>query len=216
MSTAELDHPTEERLVSRPEEGTLYMSRRNELRLVKSPTRSRFNAEGSKIETIQGESVTFRDGALRLPTGGKATIDAGLRVSVDELRTWLEDHRAFGDREEGFWRVDPVAPPVDGGELERLTEITTDLDIPRLEAFIAQEEEGWARPRLLKAAEAALARVNEAMTRLRAEERDALDRAREEGRSEGAQGVPGDTAAVVEPDPTAPSPPMGSAIEDTK
>lgn len=213
MPVATVERPVEpvEQLVSRPEQATLYMSRRNELRLVRAATRNRYNAEGSKIETLQGESLTFTDGSFRVPLRGKVGIDKGMKVPVDELRAWLEGdpeagvepHRLFGDREEGFWRVDAVAPPVSEVELERLTELTTDLDIPRLGVFIEQEEAGWARERLLVAARKALARVEEAMTRLRAEERDALAKAREEGRSEGSQAPPEGTGEVKAAEPTA-------------
>lgn len=217
MPTAELEKPVEEeQLVARPEDGTVYMSRRSDLRLLKTQTRNRYNAEGSVIETIQGECILFRDGVLRLPTRGKALIDKGMKVPVGELREWLEDHKSFGDREEGFWRVDPVAPPVGEVELERLTEITTDLDIPRLEAFIAQEEAGWAREKLLKAARAALERVQDAMTRLRAEERDAFAKAREEGRAEALE-----TASKAQEDqktaePTAAPSKSASGVESAK
>lgn len=185
MPAATVEKPNEpEQLVSQPEGGTLYMSRRSELRLLRTNTRNRFDQEGHKIETMQGESVTFKDGVLRLPTSKRMTIDKGMKVPTEEIREWLEDHRSFGDREEGFWRVDPVAPPVGEDELERLTELTTDLDMDRLALFIEQEEAGWGREKLLVAARKAYGRVEEAMTRLKAEQRDALAKARSEGRSE--------------------------------
>ena len=41
-------------------------------------------------------------------------------VDAQELIAWMGRHRLNGDRHEGFWQVDPTAPPVSEDEMSRL------------------------------------------------------------------------------------------------
>lgn len=189
MATATIDEQTES-LVSQPEAKLLFMSRRSELRLTK---KSRYPIRGphGQVEGMtQGQFVAFRDGVFRCAPAGEVTLvdslDGG-EVDVDgqELVAYLRKHRLFGNREEGFWEVDPVAPAPSKAELSTLIRLSQRADVEQLEAFIAQERAGWNRTDLLEAAEEALEASRAAIVELeQGEAQAAAKQAAQRGRSE--------------------------------
>jgi hypothetical protein len=150
----------EEQLVAPVASTVLFMSRRSDLRLVKVPRYPQFGAGGMKVGEQPGEAVEFREGRLDVPVAGKMELADGRKVNAQEIHDWLVGnaerdipaHRLLGDVEGGFWRVDPVAPPVSEEELNRVTDATLDLDVATLREIMAQEEAGWNRDTLLNVA----------------------------------------------------------------
>ncbi len=161
MSPATLDSaPTEDRaLVSVPDGSIMFMARRSDLRLVKRPIRIKRDAEGNAIDQTPGETVQFKDGVFRCPVDGEVVLTNGERVPSGVISKWLEAHILKDDTQEGFWRVDPTAPPLSKAELDVLQTLAIDLDADGLTAFIAQERAGWGREELLGVAEGTLSRV---------------------------------------------------------
>lgn len=187
MSSA-VAEPELEQIIDRPRHAVLFMSRRSELRLVLKPIRERRGIEGEKLEHIPGETVCFRDGKLEVPLeGGEMTLDDGRTVESGPILKWLESHRSHGNREEGFWRVDPVAPAPSEDEIGLLTQLATTLDLEGLERFLVTERDGWARPQLLRVAERAIERVSDALQKAQAAAAEQLAAAREEGRREASK-----------------------------
>lgn len=188
MSAATTDSPAvareQELMVATPEEKILYMARRENLRLIRRPTKQRRDAEGQPIDTIQGQTVEFKGGVLRVPLDGDVVLVGGNKAPAKEIIEWLDEHRSNGDRNDGFWRVDPTAPAPTQAELDTLVRLATELNSVELEEFIAQERANWARPALLETAENTLARI--AKVREEADQRAqaAIETARAEGRAE--------------------------------
>lgn len=156
MSTETIE---QERLVATPDSHVLFMCRRSDLRLVKTPRYPRYGPGGQQVGEKPGEVVAFRDGTLRVPRTGMAILEDGRQVDAEEIVEWLEGHRLFTDSEDGFWRVDPTAPPVSQAEIDALNDIVLDLDEDKLLAFIEQERAGWGRDDLLASAERVLERM---------------------------------------------------------
>lgn len=154
MSTIE-----QERLVATPEDTVLFMCRRADLRLTKTPRYPIRGASGQQVGETQGQVVAFRDGVLRVPKDGPVVLEDGRETDSGEVIAWLEKHRLFRDLEDGFWRVDPTAPLVSSDEIAALLEIVALYDEEKLVAFIEQERSGWAREDLLGTAETALERM---------------------------------------------------------
>jgi len=174
--------PTEQ-MVAVPDTSTLFMARRSDLRLVKKSIIQTRDREGQPAETIPGETVEFHDGVLRVPHEGTMQLADGRAIPADEVRAWLEQHPMLGDWQEGFWLVDPTAPPPSQDELDQLQELAMDLDVDGLERFIVQELEGWGRPALVETAEKSLEKV-----RVKAAENESRrEAALQEARAEGAQ-----------------------------
>lgn len=159
MTATATEDRAQELLVQTPEESLLFMARRRDLRLVKTPRYDRFGAGGQKMGEVPGEAVAFRDGVLRVPREGKVTLEDGRQTDAADILEWLEGHRLNKDVNDGFWRVDPTAPPVSQEELRSLMEIAMALDEERLRVFIDQERNGWCREELLSTAEEALERL---------------------------------------------------------
>ncbi len=178
--------------VQTPETTVLFMARRSSLRLVLRPTRQTRDAEGNVAETIQGATLAFHEGVLRIPKEGDVDLEAGNTMPAEDVLARLERHKRFGDVNEGFWRVDPVAPPPSQEELDTLMRLATELDADGLQAFIAAEREGWAREALLTTAEGALERMAALRQSADANAAAAIEKARKEGREEaGKRGEPG-------------------------
>jgi hypothetical protein len=176
--------PTEDvRLVSQPDTSVLFMARRSDLRLVMKPIRTLRNREGDAVEDLPGVKIEFKDGVFRVPTDPKATVTLvdGESFEAAKILEWLEKHRLKGDWQEGFWKVDPTAPPLSRAELDTLQSLAIELDRSGLEAFIAQEEEGWAREDLLAAARGTLERVVAKLEGIGTERQRAIEKARDEG-----------------------------------
>src|SRR4051794_8765586 len=148
-------------LVSTPEKGALFMAIREDLRLVKFPRYPQFGAGGQKVGENFGEVVPFRDGVLRVPATGTITLEDGREADAGEVLAFLENHRLRGDMNEGFWRVDPTAPPVSKDELKALMRAAATLDTESLERALSAERDGWDRPDMIEAIEENLATVSE-------------------------------------------------------
>lgn len=159
---AEQDAPAADRvLVSQPDASALFMARRSELKLVKVKVRPIRDAGGDQVDETEGQRIIFRDGVLRVPLTPDAEVktESDGRVPAEEVLTFLRKHRLNGNLEEGFWEVDPVAPPISPEETEALVDLAINLDADGLHAFIAAEEGGWKRERLVTAAKGTLQRV---------------------------------------------------------
>jgi hypothetical protein len=165
MSTITEDPATtatqEERLVERPPKTVMFMARRSELRLTKIPRYPIRGASGQQAGESPGETICFRDGRLDVDPTGEVELEDGRKLPGSEVLEWLEKHKRLGDVNEGFWKVDHTAPAPSSVELAQLVEAATELDAERLEALIAQEEDGWAREAILSVARGALARVRQ-------------------------------------------------------
>ena len=174
MSTAT---PTEvEMLVQQPEASVLFISRRDELRLVKE---GRYPImvpnTGQRLGETRGVTVSFAPrGEFRCPESGEVKVmDPGgageATLDAAELLQWLESHRRCGDPNEGFYRVDPTAPPLGQEEQERLMQAATEWDVETLQAILEQERAGWNREQVVRSAAGAIERIEAAEARVRAE-----------------------------------------------
>lgn len=149
----------EEPLVAARDTKVLFMARRSELRLVKTPILPRFGVAGQKVGDVPGQTVCFRDSTYRCPVDGEIRYEDGRPGDAAEVLEWLKGHHLLGDVNEGFWIVDPTAPAPTEAEMSALLVAATDGDKDRLRAAIEQETVGWGRPAILKAAQAALDRI---------------------------------------------------------
>jgi hypothetical protein len=162
---------TPERLVSQPDKGTVFLSRREDLRLVMMPKRAVFGPDGRTGE-MPGKTLRFAHNRVYVPNDGTVTLEDGNSVPADEVRAYLDKHRLNGDIEDGFWPLEVPAPSISGDELAQITDAALEFDEERLAAIITQERDGWGREDLLKVAEAALAKMRDAKAKL-AEQQEA-------------------------------------------
>src|SRR4051812_10252982 len=100
----------EEQLVTPKPRSVLFMSRRSELRLIKTPRYPVRDAGGRQTAETKGEIVTFRDGRLDVEPDGELELEDGTKVPGGTILQWLEAHKRNGDVNEGFWQVDHLAP----------------------------------------------------------------------------------------------------------
>lgn len=152
MSTAvleALEEPVVEDIVPRRDPSVVFMARRSDLRLVKSPKQPSYNSAGTKVGETAGQTIEFREGVLRVPREGKLRIGDGRTIPVDELLAWLEEHPMLDSVEEGFWRVDPAAPPLSSDEAAAIQRFSRRLDLDGLAAMLSAERDGWAREKVL-------------------------------------------------------------------
>lgn len=169
-----------ETLVSPTDQTVLYMSRRSELRLTMVPRYPKLNqVTGAKQGETKGAFIGFRDGQVRIPKTGEYvtvdTLDGGESqpMPAEEVHEWLMRHRLFGNQLEGFWRVDPTAPPVSQDEMRVMMNAATTLDEETLREIVRQEEAGWAREDILSVAREALDRIGEIHAHAEAAQREA-------------------------------------------
>lgn len=194
----------QEQLVSTPEDAVLFMARRSELRLTMKPRyRLRDPVSGQVTGQTAGTFIGFREGVFRCPKEGTCklvdTIDGGeSQIDAGELIEWLEGHRLYGNQFEGFWRVDPTAPPPSRDELQRLMDAAIALDEETLQKVIDQERAGWDRQDIITTAEKALERIMQVKEQLHAEAAAAA-------KAEAAAAV--NAAAVKQANQTAKTPP---------
>jgi hypothetical protein len=166
-------------LVSQPETKTLWMSRRSELRLVLDARQPKVAAAtGQKTGETLGQAVRFSDGVFRCPPTGTVTLEDGREADAAEVTARLDTHKLKGDMEEGFWRVDPTAPPLSRAEMETLTQAAIALDSEKLLALIAQEEAGWGREDVLSIARDAVARIEEVKEEAMRQAQEEADKAK--------------------------------------
>lgn len=230
--------PTTERdveLVSQPDTAITYFARREELRLT---MRARYPIRNPVTGQPEGMSrgifIGFREGKVRIPREGTVnlvdTLDGGeFEMDAAEVHQWLQKHRRFGDRMEGFWLHEEPAPPVTREELERIVNAATEWDVPLLERILGAERAGWDRPDIIRVAEGSIEKIRamearvaeEAGTvaaaavdeerkaretaeqeRLAAEERaDALERELAAARAAAAEAAAGGAEPAEEPKP---------------
>ena len=154
-------------LVTPLDKTVLYLSRRSELRLTKKPRYPQRNPVSGVVDGYSpGEWIGFRDGQVRIPKTGKVqmqdSLDGGIfTADAAEVHEWLANHRLFGNQEEGFWRVDPSAPPVSQDEMRTMMEAALRLDEDLLREIIEAERAGWGREQIIQEAENALARIDQ-------------------------------------------------------
>lgn len=161
-----------EHTVAAPANEKVYVSRRSELKLFLQrdmPLRSQ--ATGEVVDTRQGKRLQFRDGRLVIPLGSKTMRgERGELLDVAEVLDLLEGnedegippHMLLGNREEGFWELPKVAPPLGELEAERVVELAIAGDTDELEAMLDAEREGWQRTEMLELVEGALSKVRAA------------------------------------------------------
>jgi hypothetical protein len=172
--TATID---DERLVSAPEKRLLFMSRRSDLRMFKRASYAvRDPNSGEVVDRTQAQVVAFVDGQFRCEPSGTVTLtdtlDAGIaEVDGEELVSWLLKHRLYGDKHEGFWRVDPTAPPVSKDEMKGLLRAAQRFDVDALERALADERAGWNREDVIETIESTLADTREVIAELEAEKK---------------------------------------------
>lgn len=176
MSTATAT-PETEQLVAPRETSVLFMSRRSNLRLVKTPIYPQYGPGGGKVGDLKGETVEFTDGTFRCPPQGEIVLADGRKADAAEILAWLESHMRLKDTEDGFWRVDPSAPAPTPAEIDAIVSAATEFDEDRLAAIVEQERAGWAREAILDPAERGLERMREIKAKAAA---DAEQRAAEE------------------------------------
>jgi hypothetical protein len=153
----------DEALVSQPDTSVLFMARRRELRLVKTPRYPIYGPAGAKVGENPGQALQFTDGAFRCPREGTVTLEDGRPADAAEILEWLESHRMLNSLEEGFWRVDPTAPPVSQEEMRALMQAAMRLDVDTLEAIVEQERSGWGRSAIIDEAEQAIVEIRAAL-----------------------------------------------------
>lgn len=154
-----------------PPTQAVFQSRREELVLVMEKDPYTVRANGEKDWGV-GKHVAFVDGHLRVPLkhGGKVRGTRGEQIEAWSLLLFLEGgedengedvmpHLLFDNHEEGFWRHREAAPAISEAESDELLVFAEERDLVGIEAFIAREEAGWARPELLKVAEGSRDRV---------------------------------------------------------
>lgn len=151
----------EKRLVAPGETSLLFMARRKSLRLVMTPIVPVFGVGGRQVGEEPGQTVVFRDNVLRVPLEGEMTLEDGRTVDAAEVRAFLENHKRFGDSNEGFWRVDPNAPAPTEAEMRAIMEAAIELDEEKLEMLLVQERDGWCREAILNTAGDALERIRQ-------------------------------------------------------
>lgn len=163
---------TKEPTVSRPDASEVWMAMRHGLRLVIDPTYPIYGPGGRVTGQQQGKTVVFVEGVLRVPHKGTVTLEDGGKMDADEVRAFLEAHKLTGDQYMGFWKVDPVAPPVQEAELEALLDAALRLDVDQLRRIAEDERSGWGREPVIRRAEDAIAKI-EAMQQAQAEQKGA-------------------------------------------
>jgi hypothetical protein len=155
------------------------MAKRSDLRLVKEPVRPIFGGHGQKQGETPGQTLEFRECVLRIPKDGDVAFSNGTTAPASEVVSYLERHRLFMDQEEGFWRVDPTAPPVSGDEMKAINRAAIAGDEATLTAIIDAERAGWGREDLISTAQEALETVRRIKAELEAEAKASKPKAKE-------------------------------------
>lgn len=150
-----------EPLVAPGEKTFLFMARRQSLRLIRIPRGTLINpATGQReVGAVPGQAVAFHEGVLRVEKDGEVTLEDGSTAPAADILEWLDKHRLNGNVEEGFWRVDPTAPPVSQDEMRTLMQAALALDEETLRRIAEEEREGWGRSAIIEEAESALGSI---------------------------------------------------------
>jgi hypothetical protein len=142
-----------------PPKTVTFRAAREELRLVKKPQIIVRGAEGQQVDIKPGETLLFHHHQLTVPIEGEIALGDGQVVESGPILEWLRKHRANGDRREGFWEQEVVAPEPSAEEFGRLVSLVSDGNAEGLQEFIDEEKAGYGRAKLLEVAEAQLARL---------------------------------------------------------
>jgi hypothetical protein len=152
--------PPVDTLVLKPRPEKMFASRRESLRLVVQAEYPNFGPQGQKIGTVSGGlRLAFTDGVLRVPLEGDVVTENGKRLPAADVLTWLERHPLLGSRDEGFFEVAQVAPPVSEAEVEAITEAAMLHDTDALTRILDAERAGWQRPALIRNVEKRLEQI---------------------------------------------------------
>jgi hypothetical protein len=148
--------PPSDTLVSQPAREVTYLSARDELRLVHTPTYPIYASNGRKLGEERGITVEFRDKMLRVPLEGQVVTANRMKIDAADLNAWLLDHPLFGDGSEGFTKIAQVAPPVSDAEQDAITQAATMHQVDTLQEILDAERAGWKRPGIIKSIERSL------------------------------------------------------------
>lgn len=157
---AEQDAP--EIAVSKPVKERTYVSRRSDLILVLERDRRRVSAEtGETVETVQGKRLRFNEGTIVVAEKGVVRGARGEQLAsqyvIDRLEgrgapgdeDFIQPHPLLGDREEGFWVLPKVAPPMSEEEAQGIVALAISGEVEKLEDLLAAEQDGWERADML-------------------------------------------------------------------
>lgn len=177
--TEQADESTTEIVVAAKKPVRVYFARREELVLTKRKSK-RVMSGGEQVDVEPGELLSFINGKLTVPLDDDLITLQGLHIDGQEVIDFLEGnegrelargekrispHHLFGDRQEGFWLHEEVAPAITPAEQGSLIELAEERDVEGIEAFIAAEREGFNRPDLIATAEGTLERVRERLAK---------------------------------------------------
>lgn len=140
-------------LVSKPTINRVFLSMRENLRLVHTARYPIVDAGGIKRSETKGKTLTFRNNRLDVSGEGTVRTETGEEWDVSEALAWLASHRLNGDRVEGFWEVEPAAPPISPEEMKNLYRCSPE-DLAEMRA---QEAAGYDRKELLDLIDDAIA-----------------------------------------------------------
>jgi hypothetical protein len=145
------------------------MSMKHDLRLVVVPRYPIYGPGGQKQGENPGQTLRFNEGVLRVPHDGTMTLEDGRQIDAQTVRDFIERHRLLGDLFMGFWKVDPVAPPISEEEMEQVLDAALNGDADRLRLIVEQERAGWGREVLIRRAEAQIEKIDRIRAELEAE-----------------------------------------------
>jgi hypothetical protein len=182
MSTAveeQQDATAEGELLVQSKPNVMFRSARKNLRLTMEARYPIVNPVTQRPAGVtKGKFVAFREtakgGLLTFAEKGPVklidTLDGNeAEMPAEELIEYLEGHRLFGDRFDGFWRETIEAPAVTREEVQVLMDAALEFDEDKLNLLIEQEEQGWGRSELLDTARGAVERIVAAKAKVAAE-----------------------------------------------
>jgi len=162
-------------VLSKPKAERVYISRRSDLLLVLVRDKRRVSQEtGETGESIQGKRRQFVEGRLTIPEKGVVRGARGERLTAKEAiehlegrgkpgeDDYIEPHDLLGDREEGFFKLPKVAPPMSEEEAQKVVELAIAGDVQALEDLHEAELTGWERTDLLELISDTLSKVRAA------------------------------------------------------
>lgn len=185
----------DEQLVAERAAVATFYSRRKSLRLVIEPRYEQVAPQtGRALGRSPGVTVEFKENHLALPGSGPVKIANGRKAEAEDLLEALREHDLFKDVHDGFWEVDPSAPPAAAEELQRLVTAGLAGDIATLEKMAGQERAGWQRSELLALIAESIDQVKDAKAR----EDAAMDALRERARAEARAEIEAEMAAQTD------------------
>lgn len=159
VAEAPNEQAADEQVAEKPKVRT-YAARREDLLLIVKKDTPQFNGP-EQIGTKPGEQVQFDGGFLHVPLEGTIRGKRDEVIDAKKLIAFLDSHKSFGDKSEGFWHHIEAPPIPTEGEQQRVVDLGMDLDADGLRAFIEHEEANFNREPLLKVARGTLERVEQ-------------------------------------------------------